>query len=192
MRRATPIAVAATVATAASASLLILALVPSHSGSAPGGTGVTAIGARTGHAGPGARTSGTAPAAGSRSPADYRPAPAPRAQGSFRAADAEPMRWIEVTSPSPADAAAGFRMTGSITVAWRNGTGKSVDVWLDTDTGGAEPERLAKVAPRAGSGPAGEVLVTLPRVSPGAAYSLEVATDDGVLGDFSPEFALTR
>ncbi|WP_411146686.1 hypothetical protein [Streptomyces sp. x-80] len=192
MRRATPIAVAATVATAASAALLIFALVPSRPGSAPGGTGVTAVGARTGHAGPGVRTAGTVPAAGGRSPADYRAAPAPRAQGSFRAEDAAPMWWIEVTAPLPADAAAGFRMTGSITVAWRNGTGRSVDVWLDTDTGGAEPERLAKVAPRAGSGPAGELLVTLPRVSPGAAYSLEVATDDGMVRDFSPVFALTR
>ncbi|BDM70966.1 hypothetical protein HEK616_44530 [Streptomyces nigrescens] len=105
--------------------------------------------------------------------------------------DAETMGGrIEVTAPP---AGLSYRPHGSLPVAWRNSTGQQVDVWLNAGMGhGRPPQRLAVVAPKAGDGPTGEALVTLPQVPPGPHYFLEVATaGDGTVHAFSKTFAIT-
>lgn len=97
---------------------------------------------------------------------------------------------IEVTAPP---AGLRYRPHGSLPVAWRNSTGRQVDVWLNAGMGhGRPPQRLAVVAPKAGDGPTGEALVTLPQVPPGPHYFLEVAVaGDSTVHAFSKPFAIT-
>ena len=92
-----------------------------------------------------------------------------------------PTGRIEVTAPQPG---VDYKANGSFSVAWKNSTGEEVDVWLRTATGHGRSQRVALVAPRAGAGPNGEALVTLPKVPPGPRYFLEVSTaGDGAVGD---------
>ncbi|MFG3116373.1 hypothetical protein ACGF4C_18415 [Streptomyces sp. NPDC048197] len=97
---------------------------------------------------------------------------------------------IEVTAPP---AGLSYRPHGSLPVAWKNSTGRQVDVWLNAGMGhGRPPQRLAVVAPKAGDGPTGEALVTLPQVPPGPHYFLEVATaGDAAVHALSKPFAIT-
>ncbi|GAB7029768.1 hypothetical protein AB0G35_10110 [Streptomyces sp. NPDC021749] len=97
---------------------------------------------------------------------------------------------IEVTAPP---AGLSYRPHGSLPVAWKNSTGRQVDVWLNAGMShGRPPQRLAVVAPKAGAGPTGEALVTLPQVPPEPHYFLEVATaGDGAVHAFSKPFAIT-
>ncbi|MFG2137988.1 hypothetical protein [Streptomyces sp. NPDC048650] len=182
MRRATSLLLSVVVAIAATAvgCLLVLTLLPSHARpwpTAPMATGAPAPAAAprqasiTGHGGSAARAATTGLGTDT-----HRPRHAPR------------RGRIAVTAPM---AGLSFRVNGSFSVAWTNNTGHDVDVWLSVRTKGKRTQRLALVAPRAGSASVGEALVTLPRVSPGRAYALEVAAGDGVTRAFSTPFAVT-
>ncbi|MER6052709.1 hypothetical protein ABT168_35615, partial [Streptomyces sp. NPDC001793] len=94
----------------------------------------------------------------------------------------------QVTGPA---GPASLRAKGSFPVAWTNTTGTEVDVWLNAAAGRGRIQRLAMVSPRAGAGPAGEALVTLPEVPPGKAYALEVTAGNGAAHAFSRPFAVT-
>ncbi|MFD8545257.1 hypothetical protein [Streptomyces sp. NPDC059649] len=144
----------------------------------------SALGMRTGHPG----TSGPA-----------GPDEATRPAGTDEAAEADAglgadagvvTGRIEVTAPP---AGLSYRPHGSLPVAWKNSTGRQVDVWLNAGMGhGRPPQRLAVVAPKAGDGPTGEALVTLPQVPPGPHYFLEVTTaGDGAVHAYSKTFAIT-
>ncbi|MFI1203951.1 hypothetical protein ACH4VR_31725 [Streptomyces sp. NPDC020883] len=115
------------------------------------------------------------------------PGPAPVEADDSRPA-ARPGGRIQVTGPA---GPASLRAKGSFPVAWTNTTGTEVDVWLNAAAGRGRIQRLAMVSPRAGAGPAGEALVTLPEVPPGKAYALEVTAGNGAAHAFSRPFAVT-
>ncbi|GGU50268.1 hypothetical protein GCM10010211_13190 [Streptomyces albospinus] len=111
-------------------------------------------------------------------------APGPRPPAPLRQAG-----WIRVTAPT---GPISLRAHGSFPVDWTNTTGTDVDVWLSSAAGRGRAQRLARVSPRAGSAAAGEAIVTLPRVRPGPAYSLEVVSGNGAVHAFSKPFAVTE
>ncbi|MFE1767983.1 hypothetical protein ACFW81_27680 [Streptomyces angustmyceticus] len=186
MCRATSMATNLAVAVAATAvgCTLVISLTPSlpdAAGKRPSGGATRA--AASGHAGSAARaaTSALHPAAAGADPGKAGDS------GEF---DAAPTGRIEVTEPEPG---VDYKANGSFTVAWRNSTGEPVDVWLRAATGQDRSQRVALVVPRSGAGPAGEAIVTLPKVPPGPHYFLEVSTaGDAAVGGLSRTFAITE
>ncbi|MFF8785941.1 hypothetical protein [Streptomyces sp. NPDC015125] len=186
MCRATSMATNLAVAVAATAvgCMLVISLTPSRPDA--GKTWPSAgrpSAALSGHAGSAARAAtsalhATATGAGpeeSEEPEDFASPPTGR---------------IEVTAPGPG---VDYKANGSFTVAWKNSTGEEVDVWLRAAAGHGRSQRVALVVPRAEAGPAGEAIVTLPKVPPGPRYFLEVATPgDGAVGAVSRTFAITE
>ncbi|MFJ9848391.1 hypothetical protein [Streptomyces sp. NPDC101150] len=191
MRRATSMLKSVAVAVVATAvgCLLVMTLLPSHArpwpteakpaaapGAAPGRADVL------GHGGSAARVATTGlGAATAGQPRHGKPRHAQRKHVPRH------LR-IAVTAPQPG---LSFRVHGSFSVAWTNNTGREVDVWLHVRTRAKRTQRVALVAPRAGAGPTGEALVTLPLVAPGRAYFLEVSADDGAARAFSRAFTVT-
>ncbi|WP_241745754.1 hypothetical protein [Streptomyces lydicus] len=181
MCRATSMAtnLAVAVATTAVGCMLVISLAPSRPDTGKSGPAAgRAVAATAGHAGSAARaaTSALGAAAASAGPEESASPTTGR---------------IEVTAPEPG---VDYKPNGSFAVAWNNSTGEEVDVWLRTATGHGRSQRVALVATRAGAGPTGETLVTLPRVPPGPRYFLEVATagdGDGAVRGFSRTFAIT-
>ncbi|MGD3109135.1 hypothetical protein [Streptomyces sp. YGL11-2] len=100
----------------------------------------------------------------------------------------QPAGRIQVTTPT---GPISLRAHGSFPVAWTNTTGADVDVWLNAAAGRGRAQRVARVSPRAGSAAAGEAIVTLPRVRPGPAYSVEVVAGDGAVHAYSKPFSVT-
>ncbi|MFI0902768.1 Ser-Thr-rich GPI-anchored membrane family protein [Streptomyces sioyaensis] len=179
MSRATSMAtnLAVAVATTAVGCMLVISLAPSRPESGkswrPDGS---AVAATSGHAGSAARAATSALGATAAGPEDEQ-------------FTSPPTGRIVVTAPAPG---VDYKANGSFTVAWKNTTGEQVDVWLYAETGQGRAERVAVVAPRAGDGPTGEALVTLPNVPPGPRYFLEVATaGDGAVRGVSRTFAIT-
>ncbi|MEU5543240.1 Ser-Thr-rich GPI-anchored membrane family protein [Streptomyces sioyaensis] len=179
MSRATSMAtnLAVAVATTAVGCMLVISLAPSRPESGkswrPDGS---AVAATSGHAGSAARAATSALGATAAGPEDEQFASPPTGR-------------IVVTAPAPG---VDYKANGSFTVAWKNTTGEQVDIWLYAETGQGRAERVAVVAPRAGDGPTGEALVTLPNVPPGRHYFLEVATaGDGAVRGVSRTFAIT-
>ncbi len=179
MSRATWIATNLAVAVAATAvgCMLVVTLAPERPGTGadrPSPAGAYA--ATAGHGGSAARAATSALGADAGPPdAGLRTAPV--------------TGRIEVTAPQ---GGVDFKPNGSFAVAWKNTTGEQVDVWLRTDTGHGRSQRLGLVATHAGARPAGEVIVTLPRVPPGPRYFLEVATaGDAEVRALSRTFAVT-
>ncbi|MGA4876285.1 GPI anchored serine-threonine rich family protein [Streptomyces lydicamycinicus] len=180
MCRATSMAtnLAVAVATTAVGCMLVISLAPSRPDTGKSGPAAgRAMAATAGHAGSAARaaTSALGAPAASAGPEEFASPPTGR---------------IEVTAPEPG---VDYKANGSFAVTWNNSTGEEVDIWLRTATGHGESERVALVATKAGAGPSGEALVTLPRVPPGKRYFLEVATaGDGAVRAFSRTFAITN
>ncbi|MFB6435221.1 hypothetical protein ACFCVY_00335 [Streptomyces sp. NPDC056411] len=179
MSRAASIAtnIAVAVAATAVASMAVVSLAPARPDTPPATLSAgNSLAATVGHGGSAARAATSALGAGG--PAAYEE-PGTPVTGR-----------IEVTAPQPGVT---FKSNGSSAVAWRNSTGREVDVWLDADNGHGRTQRLALVATKAGAGATGEVIVTLPRVPPGPHYLLEVATaGDGAVRGFSRTFAITE
>ncbi|WP_053695950.1 hypothetical protein [Streptomyces sp. NRRL F-5755] len=94
---------------------------------------------------------------------------------------------LKVRTPAAGSSA---KVAGSLLVQWTNTTGKEVDVWLSARTPSGGHDRLSLVAPKAGSKRAGEALATLPVVSPGTSYTVEVTTQDGAESDVSGPLGL--
>ncbi|WP_438484544.1 hypothetical protein [Streptomyces sp. S186] len=151
-------------------------------GPAAAGRAAVSLGGPEVPEGPAADAALGAPGPAPVRPAGSRPAAPPPAAG-------RPAGRIQVTGPAGPPS---LRAKGSFPVAWTNTTGTEVDVWLNAAAGRGRIQRLAMVSPRAGAGPAGEALVTLPEVPPGRAYALEVAAGNGAAHAFSRPFAVTN
>ncbi|MFF1356173.1 hypothetical protein [Streptomyces sp. NPDC058297] len=95
-----------------------------------------------------------------------------------------PDATVTVTSPA-ADSV--HPVNSSLFVGWRNGTGQEVDVWLAQEDGDGGVQRLFKLASKASSKPASELVAAVPAVPDGAGYTVEVTTrDTGVRGYSAP------
>lgn len=181
MSKATSIATNLAIAVAATAvgCMLVITLAPTRPDAGPDGPSAAgALAAATGHGGSAARAATSALGAGAGAVPPDTGLPSAPVTGR-----------IEVTAPQ---GGVDFKANGSFAVAWRNSTGEQVDIWLRTQTGHGRSQRLGLVATQADAAPAGEVIVTLPRVPPGPHYFLEVATaGDGEVRGFSRTFAVT-
>lgn len=95
---------------------------------------------------------------------------------------------ITVTAPAGGGRHA---VNGSVTVRWTNNSGAQVGIWLDLRSPGGPPERVVRLATKAGRAPAGELAVTVPDVPDGDAYVVEVAAEDGRARGFSGAVTIT-
>ncbi|MEU4846628.1 hypothetical protein [Streptomyces gilvosporeus] len=191
MRRATSMfkSMAAAVVATVAGCLLVLVLLPSNATPWPSGKAdVPPPGAGPARADVMGRGVPAGPEASGHDAAAGRPAHTRRTQPEEEPPSDPPLRgWrIAVNGPAPGLT---FRGNGGFSVSWTNNTGREVDVWL-TVRHGNRMQRMALVAPRAGAGPTGEALVSLPPVAPGHAYALEVTTDDDIAHAYSTAFSV--
>ncbi|KIZ17278.1 hypothetical protein SNA_14715 [Streptomyces natalensis ATCC 27448] len=169
--------------------LLVLVLLPSHGTPWPSGKADVPPGAGPARADIMGRGVPAAPAeaSGHDAPAGHSAHSRHTEPEEEPPAHAPPRGWrIAVNGPAPGLT---FRGNGGFSVSWTNNTGREVDVWL-TVRHGNRMQRMAQVAPRAGAGPTGEALVSLPPVAPGRAYALEVTTQDDIAHAYSTSFAV--
>ncbi|MFE6752406.1 Ser-Thr-rich GPI-anchored membrane family protein [Streptomyces sp. NPDC057684] len=95
-----------------------------------------------------------------------------------------PDATVTVTSPA-ADSV--HPVNSSLFVGWRNDTGQEVDVWLVQGDGAGGTQRVFKLASKASSKPASELVAAVPSVPDGTDYTVEVTTrETGVHGYSAP------
>ncbi|MFJ9038682.1 Ser-Thr-rich GPI-anchored membrane family protein [Streptomyces sp. NPDC102406] len=92
---------------------------------------------------------------------------------------------VTVTAPS---AGSVYPSGGSVLVAWRNSTGREVDMWLVRD----KTARVAQLAAKLSAAPSGEKAAVLPDVPQGSDYAIEVVARDGGEHAYSPSFTVGR
>jgi hypothetical protein len=90
---------------------------------------------------------------------------------------------VSVTAPA---AASVHPAGGTLFVAWRNDTGRELDMWLVR----GETDRVVRLASKLSGGPGGETATVLPPVPDGDGYAIELADRAGTVHGYSGTFSV--